>query len=157
MEDIFETFSSGHCLGGMEAALQLWEACCMPSLLHGAGTWVEMTKATELKLNKIQNWFVRLVLQVGPGAPLAGLLWDARLLDMGLRVWREKIMLMLHIRRLDESTLAHRMYREQRANAWPGLAQETQSICEQLEVEEHTHAHHSQPEVLPKWLIFLKC
>ena len=122
-------------VGGMEAALQLWEACCVPSLLHGAGTWVEMTKATELKLNKIQNWFVRLVLQVGPGAPLAGLLWDARLLDMGLRVWREKIMLMLHIRRLDESTLAHRMYREQRANAWPGLAQETQSICEQLEVE----------------------
>ena len=57
-------------VGGMEAALQLWEACCVPSLLHGAATWVEMSAATELKLNKLQNWFVRLVLQVGPGAPV---------------------------------------------------------------------------------------
>ena len=66
---------------------------------------------------------------------MAGLLWDACLLDMGLRVWREKIMLMLHVRRLDENTLAHRMYRKKRDNSWPGLAEETQSTCEQLEVE----------------------
>ena len=122
-------------VGGMEAALQLWEACCVPSLLHGAATWLDMSASTELKLNKLQNWFVRLVLQVGPGAPLAGLLWDTCLLDMGLRVWREKIMLMLHIRRLPENSLAHRMYQEQMKNGWPGLAKETQSICEQLELE----------------------
>ena len=122
-------------VGGMEVALQLWEACCLPSLLHGAGTWVEMSTAAEERLNKLQNWFVRLILQVGPGAPLAGLSWDARLLDMGLRVAREKLMLMLHIRRLDESTLANRIYMEQRENGWPGLAEETQVICEQLSIE----------------------
>ena len=122
-------------VGGMEAALQLWEACIVPSLLHGAGTWVDMAAATELKLNKIQNWFVRLVLQVGPGAPLAGLLWDSCLLDMGFRVWREKLLLMLHITRLDEDTLAHKIYKEQKDNAWPGLAKETENICEQLGIE----------------------
>ena len=118
----------------MEAALQLWEACCVPSLLHGSGTSVEMTAATELNLNKIQNWFVRLVFQLGPGEPLAGLLWDACLLYMGFRVWVQKIMLMLHVRRLDENTLAHRMYKEQKENAWPGLAEETQRISQELEV-----------------------
>ena len=122
-------------VGGMEAALQLWEACCVPSLLHGAGTWVEMSTASEARLNKLQNWFVRLILQVGPGAPLAGLSWDARLLDMGLRVAREKLMLMLHIRRLDERTLANRIYKEQREKGWPGLAEETQVICEQLGID----------------------
>ena len=122
-------------VGGMEAALQLWEACIVPSLLHGAATWVEMSAAAELKLNKLQNWFVRLVLQLGPGAPVAALLWDACLLDMGLRVWREKLMLMLHIRNLSEGTLANRIYREQRDNTWPGLALETKNICEQLEIE----------------------
>ena len=122
-------------VGGMEAALQLWEACCVPSLLHGAATWVEMSAATELKLNKLQNWFVRLVLQVGPGAPGAGLLWDSCLLDMGLRVWREKLMLIMHIRNLSEESLAHRIYREQMDSAWPGLGKESQKICEQLKIE----------------------
>ena len=31
--------------GGMATALILWEACCIPSLLHGAGTWTEIPKA----------------------------------------------------------------------------------------------------------------
>jgi hypothetical protein len=58
-------------VGGMETALLLWEVCCVPSLLHGAGTWVGITAATEKKLNKLQEWFVRLILQIGPGASLA--------------------------------------------------------------------------------------
>ena len=33
--------------GGMETALLLWEACCIPSLLSGAGTWTEISKQTE--------------------------------------------------------------------------------------------------------------
>ena len=33
-------------LGGMETALMLWETCCVPSLLHGAGTlgWTNPNK-----------------------------------------------------------------------------------------------------------------
>ena len=27
-------------VGGMETALMLWETCCIPSMMHGAGTWV---------------------------------------------------------------------------------------------------------------------
>ena len=30
-------------------ALILWEACCVPNLLHRAGTWVEMFTTTEEK------------------------------------------------------------------------------------------------------------
>ena len=122
-------------VGGMESALQLWEACCIPSLLHGAATWVDMTAATAQKLNSIQNWFLRLVLQVGPGTPATALLWDTGVLDMELRVWIEKLMLMLHIRRLDEQTLANKIYQEQRKNKWPGLADETEKICTWLEVQ----------------------
>ena len=122
-------------VGGMESALMLWEACCVPSLLHGAGTWVEMSIKTENRLNSIQNWFLRLVLQVGPGAPLAALLWDARMLDMKLRVWREKLMLMLHIRRLNDNALAKQIYKEQKEKSWPGLAEETENICKRLQIE----------------------
>ena len=70
---------------------------------------MEMSAQTEKKLNSLQYWFVRLVLRVGPGAPSASLLWDFSLLDMGLRIWIEKLMLVLHIKRLDEKTLARKM------------------------------------------------
>ena len=121
--------------GGMDTAALLWEACCVPSLLHGAGTWMEMSKKTEKQLNSLQYWFLRLILQVGPGTPNAALLWDSGCLDMGLRVWMEKIWLVLHLRQLDDESLAKQVYNEQIANKWPGLAEEVDKICEELEIE----------------------
>ena len=122
-------------VGGMESALLLWEACCISSLLHGAGTWMEVSSQTEEKLNSLQRWFVRLVLQVGPGTPKASLLWDFGLLDMGLRIWIEKLMLVLHLKRLDKDTLRSRVYEEQKAEQWPGLVRETEQICCDLNIE----------------------
>ena len=69
-------------VGGMDTALLLWETCCIPSLLHGAGTWTDITAAAEKKLNTIQSWYFRLIYQIGPGAPCASLLWDSITLDM---------------------------------------------------------------------------
>ena len=40
----------------------------IPSLLYSAGTWVEVTRAAVDKLNSLRRWFVRLVLNVGPGS-----------------------------------------------------------------------------------------
>ena len=37
-------------VGGLETALFLWESVCIPSLLHGAGTWTEISTETENKL-----------------------------------------------------------------------------------------------------------
>ena len=60
-------------VGGLESGLMLWEKCIIPSLLHGAGTWVEMTPDTVKRLNGLQAWFLRVLLQVGPGVPTAEL------------------------------------------------------------------------------------
>ena len=123
-------------VGGMETALMLWETCCVSSLLHGAGTWTEIDKQTEKKMNQLQNWYLRLILRIGPGAPSASLRWDFQVLDMSLRVWREKAMMVLHIRSLDKETLAYRVYQEQYKKEWPGLARETQLICRELGIED---------------------
>ena len=48
--------------GGFVSGLMLWETCCLPSLLHNAGTWVEMPAAAVKKLNSLQGWFLRLLL-----------------------------------------------------------------------------------------------
>ena len=121
--------------GGMNSALLLWEACIIPSLLQGAATWVNISSKTMKKLNSLQQWFVRLILQVGPGAPLAALTWETGLLDMKMRIYKEKLMLILHIRDMDEGSLASKIYREQVSKDWPGLAKECKEICEELKIE----------------------
>ena len=68
-------------VAGLESALFLWESVCVPSLFHGAGTWTEISTETENKLNQIQLWYLRLVLQIGLGSPKVSLLWDFKMLD----------------------------------------------------------------------------
>ena len=122
--------------GGMNTALLLWEACLIPSLLQGASTWVEVSSKTVKKLNSLQQWFLRLILQVGPGTPMAALGWETGVLDMKLRIYQEKLALISHIKSMDEKSLASQMYREQLEKGWPGLAKEAKEICEELEIED---------------------
>ena len=56
------------------------------------------------------------------------------MLSMRMRVWVEKIMLVRHLRSLDPSTLARRIYEEQKVNKWPGLVKETMEICNEIEI-----------------------
>ena len=93
---------------------------------------MEILPETVKRLNATQQWYWRLILQVGQGAPLASLSWDVAGLDMGVRVMEHKVLLVLHFRYLDEESLAHRVYLEQLAMGWPGLASEVEQICEQL-------------------------
>ena len=74
--------------------------------------------------------------EVGPGAPLASLAWDTACLDMKLRVWIEKVMLVVHLRSLEEGAVGNLIYQEQRVQDWPDLASETKVICEELDVED---------------------
>ena len=72
---------------------------------------------------------------MGQGPPKPSLLWDFGILDMKLRIWIEKAMLLLHIRRLDEDSLARKVYLDQVSNKWPGLVQEVEQICLELDIQ----------------------
>ena len=58
------------------------------------------------------------------------------MMEMGLRVKVEKLLLVLHIRSLEEETLAKKVYNEQKQQNWPGLAKEAEEICKFLEIED---------------------
>ena len=131
-------------VGGMDSALLMWEACCIPSLLTGAGTWVCISPAAEQRLEALQHWFLRLVLRVGPGCPVASLRWETGMLSMKLRIWVEKVMLVRHLRSLDEGSLARCVYEEQMLRQWPGLAKEAAAICQELGVENCNESNMSE-------------
>ena len=141
--------------GGLDTALLLWEACVIPSLLYGAGTWVAISAATIKSLNNLQRWFLRLVLQVPQGTPTAALTWETGVLEMGLRVKIEKLLLVLHIRSLDEDSFAKKVYEEQKINNWPGLAKESKEISEFLNVEDVNITNDSKKDYKKK--VMLAC
>jgi hypothetical protein len=87
-------------------------------------------------LNTLQHWFLPLLLRQGPGAPSSSLLWETGMLNMELRVWVEKVMMIIHIKGLKEDSLAQKMWREQRAFSWPGLANECKEIYSVLGTED---------------------
>ena len=89
---------------GFETAIMLWEKCCTPSLMHGAGRWVEIDQNTEKTQNRLQNLFVRLIWQTSKGSPLEALLWDSQLLDMKIRVWSEKNLIGISIKQSLQET-----------------------------------------------------
>ena len=122
-------------LGGFTTAILLWESCAIPSLLYNCSTWMGMGRKEEEALAELQDFYMRLALGAGPGAPKLSLRADFGVKNVKLRIWREKIMLIHHIRRLKEEALASEMYREQIRNNWPGLASEAEDICEELGIE----------------------
>ena len=86
-------------VGGFASGLFLWESCCIPSLLYNAGSWLDMSKEAEKRLDALQMWFLRMLLRQGQGVPSGAILWEVAALSMGRRVWREKLCLSLHIAR----------------------------------------------------------
>ena len=61
-------------VGGFKSGFLLWEACCIPSILHNSSTWVENPEAAVKRLEALHLWFLRLLLRQGPGVPTASLL-----------------------------------------------------------------------------------
>ena len=57
-------------------------------------------------------------------------------MDMKLRIYKEKLSMILHLKDLEEKSLASQIYREQVVKGWPGLAKEAKEICGELNIED---------------------
>ena len=55
-------------------------------------------------------------------------------------------MLVLHIRSLEEETLARKIYETQKEKRWPGLAKEASKICEELSIVDVNDTNMSKKE-----------
>ena len=50
------------------------------------------------------------------------------------RVWQEKLLRLMRIRKHDEGVLCRQIYEEAKANGWTGLGQEVTEICQTLNI-----------------------
>ena len=91
-----------------------------------------MSKETESDLGGLQLFFVRLILRVPQSTPKVTLRSETGLQSMKHRVEKQKVMLIHHLKNLDQQTLAGQVYDQQKKNDRPGLGRECQDIYERL-------------------------
>ena len=125
-------------IGGMEAAIDLYESCIVPSLLSNASTWMEVRKETVERLDGLQDLLGRVLLQVPQSTPKLATRGALGLLGMKWRVWEAKVLLVVAIWEQEEDCLAREVLEEQVRMDWPGLAREVQDICKEIGVPDVT-------------------
>ena len=95
-----------------------------------------MDESTEERLEELQLFYVRLILQLPVSSPKTALRSETGLMSMKHRVEKEKVMLIHFIKSTDKRTLARQVYDHQVENKWPGLAAEAEKICARLNIED---------------------
>ena len=54
---------------GMEAAIDIYEICIVPSLIANCATWMDIQKESENRLNDLQDLFGRVLLKMPQSTP----------------------------------------------------------------------------------------
>ena len=121
-------------VGGIIGALDMWELAVIPALLYNSETWYGINQECIEELEKLQNLFLRVILQTPKGTPKTALKWDTGTWPMKHRIYFRKLTFANAIKLLNEESLAKQIWEEQVKNEWPGLSKESVEICRVLEL-----------------------
>ena len=117
-------------LGGLQAAWELWERALIPSLMSGSGTWLGKCQMAVNLCDDIQNFFWRVMLRVPESCPKVALRCETKMMGMKWRLWQEKVLLLMRIKKHEKGTLCRDVYEEGKLKEWPGLGKEVTEICQ---------------------------
>ena len=104
-----------------------------------------MDKECTEELDKLQTLFLSLLLAVPLTCARPALAWDTKTLSMDNRISMRKLNLCVHLKKLDKDDLAKQVYEEQVKNGYPGLARETQDLCEYFCIPDITKERLKEP------------
>ena len=121
-----------HCIGGLRSGLLIFNLAIIPYLLGNADTWTEINQEALDELEKIQTIFLSMLLVVPLSCPRPALAWDTGTLLMENRIAQKKLNLLVHLKTLNDDSLAKEIYNEQLKNNWPGLVNEGKELCDKL-------------------------
>ena len=110
----------------------------IPFLLNNASTWTDITDGAIQELDKLQELFLHVLLEVPRSTPKPLLYWDTGTMTMSNRIKVMKLNLVVHLHKLDQSSLAKQVLDEQIRHDWPGLAKEAKEICQNWKMENVT-------------------
>ena len=100
-------------VGGMEAAIDIYESCIVPSLIANCATWLEIQKESEDRLDDLQDLFGRVLLKMPQSTPRLAIRGALGLLGSKWRVYQEKVLLVKAIKEQEDGCLAKEVLEEQ--------------------------------------------
>ena len=86
-----------HVTGAIITGLEIWEMAAIPFLLNNCDSWTGIDESTITELDKLQNLFYRVLLQVPVGCPTPMLYWDCGGLLMENSILRTKMLFLHHV------------------------------------------------------------
>ena len=88
----------------MEAAIDLYESCIVPSLIANYSTWMDIKKDTEDRLYGLQDLFGWVLLKMPQSTPRRAIRGALGLLGMRFGVFQEKVLLVKAIKEQEEGS-----------------------------------------------------
>ena len=110
------------------------ERALLPSLLSGSCNWTGVKKQTEEDCDELIYLFWRAMFKIPDGTPKIGLIAETSTLRTKWRIWKEKLMLVRRLQKMESSVLARQVYERQLQLGLPGLAREVKDICDSLKI-----------------------
>ena len=123
-----------HVAGGISSGLDIWEMAVIPFLTSNCDTWYSISDKSLQELDKLQNKFYRMLLNVPNGCPTPALYWDLGGLLMKNRILKKKLLLLHHIANLEKSSFAFQIFEVQKRLMLPGLVSECQPFLVKFEI-----------------------
>ena len=119
-------------VGGALCGIELWQMCALPSLLSSSSTWMEITPEAIELAEQLQLDFLRLLFRVPKSCARAALRSESGVLGIKYQVIKEKLLLLFHIRNLEDTALAKQIYIQQLKFDWEGPVKEGRQMCLEL-------------------------
>ena len=110
-------------IGGMMAVKEIWERAIVPSLLSGAGTWIESTVEAEEMCEELQELFWRVIMEMPRSTPKVLLTAETNSMKMKNRILQQKHLTAKSFS-MKERSHAKAIYAKQIEMRWPVLAKE---------------------------------
>ena len=94
----------------MRYVRMLINACFKSKFKHGCQVWDGFTKAEEATINKLTPDTLKRTLEVPRSTPKSAVVHETGVVDMDLEVAMERVLLAVHVRKMDSSRIAKQLF-----------------------------------------------
>ena len=105
----------------MRYVRMLINACFKSKFKHGCQVWDGFTKAEETTINKLTPDTLKRTLEVPRSTPKSAVVHETGVVDMDLEVAMERVLLAVHVRKMDSSRIAKQLFDSMYMKKIPGF------------------------------------
>ena len=88
--------------GGLFTAIQIWNMAVIPALLYSSEVWLQLNPKDLQRLDRLEETFLRTIVQTAQSCPKVGLDWFSGELKMKHKIMKRKLLFLHHVYHLKD-------------------------------------------------------